>query len=96
MSIYDWRWPGAKPRPPRRPPHWRPASWGRVTLAPHIRGRVFKRGNTWHMEVVNTRTGEVIQRDSTSAWGPVDVEADRVVAAARMAWFYGFRHKALK
>lgn len=97
MNTYRWTFVNNRfSRRTFRHPHWRPAEGRRVACAPHIRGRVFKRGDLWHMEVVNTATGEVLARDNTGAWGPLDVDADRTTAAARIAWIRGFGNKAVQ
>lgn len=64
--------------------------------APHIRGRVFKRGPTWHMQVINTRTGVILASDNTNSYAVMRDEARAATAAARGAWIYNFRQRLLK
>lgn len=64
-----------------------------ANVAPWIRGRVFKVGPTWHMEVVNTATGKVLASDNTNNHATILTEAQRVTAVARGTWDHQIRRR---
>ena len=89
--------------PPKRTPlpeytGRRPRPYGRT--AGHIRGRVFlirpacrDRHALWGMEVINTRTGDVIASDNCTIREAIVDLCDEATAAARAAWFWSFTKK---
>ena len=82
-------------KPTRQSPHQPPKRVQRLESAPHIRGRVFKAGHLWRMEVLNTLTGQVLAADNTGHWAPMRDLADETVGAVRRAWLQGFGSKAV-
>lgn len=73
------------------PPDVRPyATHGR-----HLRGCVFKRNGTWHMQVINTSTGDIIASDNTNNYYVIAAQAAVATASARAAWSFSFRRKEL-
>lgn len=77
----------------RKPP---PVPEERVPFAktaPHIRGRVYRRGKTWFMEVVNTNTGKVLASDNTNDRLKMLNQCHEAVAVARGTWTYHLRWK---
>ena len=62
----------------------------RRTSPQHLRGKVFKQGDTWWMRVVNTRTDEVVAQDNTGSWDRMQEACDTVTGAVRMSWTMGF------
>lgn len=67
-----------------------------ANVAPHIRGRVFKRGKTTFMQVVNTSTGRVLASDNTNCWDSIVHQAHEATAIARGAWTYALDRKELR
>lgn len=93
MSAITWR-----------RPRWRAYWLGKevpanprpyATHGRHIRGRVFKRNGTWHMQVYNVNTGEVLAGDNTNNYYRMAEEAVVATASARAAWSFGFKRKDL-
>lgn len=80
-------WLGPKVEPNPRP---------YARTAPHLRGRVFKSGGTWHMQVVNTSTGDVLASDNTNNYYVMAEEAVVATASARAAWMFEFKRKELQ
>lgn len=70
--------------------------------ADHIRGRVYRMHKNsvgdwmWGMQVVNTRTGQVIASDDCSIYQAVVDLCDEATAVARGTWFWGLTQKQVK
>lgn len=100
MSAWvPWK-AGSRPAPP-------PAYGGRGSrpysrTADHLRGRVYRMERNsvgdwmWGMEVINTRTGDVIASDNCSIREAMVDLADEATAAARAAWFWSFSKKMVR
>ena len=97
--MAPWTWRPAKPA--------RPVYQGRdprpyANTAPHIRGRVYRmHKNTvgdwmWGMEVINTRTGQVLASDNCSIREAIVGLCDEATAVARATWFWGLRRKDVR
>src|SRR5690349_11189093 len=100
MAMYTWA-SLSKPKPYKRVYEGR-NSRPYARTAGHIRGRVYRQHRNsvgdwmWGMEVINTRTGQVIASDDCSIHQAMVDLCDEATAVARATWFWGLKQKRVR